>query len=350
MPKRLKIKLQSRLTYEKFYAAFLRASKSRSHHPAIVKFKRNLTSNLGYIMDVVGQGEYKVSPYNVFEIYDPKQRIIKSLPIEDRILHQWLVEEFIKPYYVPRFIDDTYACLEHRGNHAAAYRIQAYMRKMYASYGKYYILKMDISKFFYRIDKDILFGIIKKSVADPALLQLIYNVIYDDETEKVGIPIGNYTSQYFANIYLNELDQYCKRVLKIKYYVRYMDDFIALAPNRQTAKLWYDAMQKFVETKLNLTLNPKSKYFPSGHALEFVGYKIFETRMLLRKRSKRKFNDLMKAYASGLINYAELEQKFTAWYGQAGHANSSGYVKKGLAKNQLMLDLFDKLSSKRSHL
>ena len=110
--------------------------------------------------------------------------------------------------------------------------------------GKYYIVKMDISKYFYNIDRDVLFKILKRVITNPQLLDLLHTIIFSDEA-RVGIPIGNYTSQYFANIYLNELDQYCKHNLGVKYYVCYMGDFILLAPNKRKSKLWYQVIQYY---------------------------------------------------------------------------------------------------------
>jgi retron-type reverse transcriptase len=121
------------------------------------------------------------------------------------------VEEFIKPFYVPRFISDSYACVPERGTHKAVDRTAYFMKYMYQKYGNdYYIIKMDISKFFYSIDRDVLFGILSRKIADRRLLELIRRVVYSYDLTQKGIPIGNYTSQYFANIYMNELDQYVK--------------------------------------------------------------------------------------------------------------------------------------------
>ena len=144
--------------------------------------------------------------YRTFKIYEPKERVIRALPYVDRIVHQWYIHEFIKPYIVPRFINDSYACIEGRGTHKAVDKAQEYMRKMKNNYGAYYIVKCDISGFFYNIDKDVLYNILKRFIRDHKLLDITYEFIYNDG-EEVGLPIGNYTSQFFANIYMNELDE-----------------------------------------------------------------------------------------------------------------------------------------------
>ena len=165
---------------------------------------------------------FRFGKYRTFVILEPKKRIIKALPYRDRVVHQWYVEEFIKPFMLPRFIYHTYACLPGKGGHKAVDDLQIMMRKMKRKYGHYYVLKCDIKDYFHSINRDILFQIMKDKISDKKLLKFTHKIIFD-ESDDGGIPIGNYTSQFFANIYLNELDHYVKEVLKIKYYVRYMD-------------------------------------------------------------------------------------------------------------------------------
>ena len=147
------------------------------------------------------------------------------MPYRDRIVHQWYIEEFIKPYIVPKFVNTTYACLTNKGTHRAVQEVQHQMRKFKRNFGDFWILKCDIRKFFYTIDPIILYKLMQKYIGDKKILELTKILIFNDSINcnSKGIPIGNYTSQFFANIYLNELDQYIKRTLKIKNYTRYMD-------------------------------------------------------------------------------------------------------------------------------
>lgn len=338
-PKRrakLDAKLEDKLTIEAIYRAHCRARKGKTTRSSVVDVDLRPMIYVTHILNVLRDGIYVPSRFREFTVTDPKKRLVLALPCVDRIVHQWLIEEFIKPYYLPRFIKDSYACIPGRGSHAAVKRIQGYMRDMRQRQGKYYIVKMDISKYFYNIDRDVLFKILKRVITNSQLLDLLHTIIFSDE-ERVGIPIGNYTSQYFANIYLNELDQYCKHNLGVKYYVRYMDDFILLAPNKRKAKRWYRAIQRYAEGYLHLKLNPKSCFYPSSHGLDFVGYKIMNNCLRLRQRSKRKLNNIIWNYQHDYTTEADFVTSIAAWLGHAGHANAKTYIRKRLWSYRDML-------------
>lgn len=338
-PKRrakLDAKLEDKLTIEAIYRAHCRARKGKTTRSSVVDVDLRPMIYVTHILNVLRDGIYVPSRFREFTVTDPKKRLVLALPYVDRIVHQWLIEEFIKPYYLPRFIKDSYACIPGRGSHAAVKRIQGYMRDMRQRQDKYYIVKMDISKYFYNIDRDVLFKILKRVITNSQLLDLLHTIIFSDE-ERVGIPIGNYTSQYFANIYLNELDQYCKHNLGVKYYVRYMDDFILLAPNKRKAKRWYRAIQRYAEGYLHLKLNPKSCFYPSSHGLDFVGYKIMNNCLRLRQRSKRKLNNIIWNYQHDYTTEADFVTSVAAWLGHAGHANAKTYIRKRLWSYRNML-------------
>ena len=338
-PKRrakLDAKLEDKLTIEAIYRAHCRARKGKTTRSSVVDVDLRPMIYVTHILNVLRDGIYIPSRFREFTVTDPKKRLVLALPYVDRIVHQWLIEEFIKPYYLPRFIKDSYACIPGRGSHAAVKCIQDYMRDMRQRQGKYYIVKMDISKYFYNIDRDVLFKILKRVITNQQLLDLLHTIIFSDEA-RVGIPIGNYTSQYFANIYLNELDQYCKHNLGVKYYVRYMDDFILLAPNKRKARRWYRAIQRYAEGYLHLKLNPKSCFYPSSHGLDFVGYKIMNNCLRLRQRSKRKLNNIIWNYQHDYTTEADFVTSIAAWLGHAGHANAKTYIRKRLWSYRNML-------------
>lgn len=333
---KLDAKLEDKLTIEAIYRAHRRARKGKTTRSSVVDVDLRPMVYVTHILNVLRDGIYVPSRFREFTVTDPKKRLVLALPYVDRIVHQWLIEEFIKPYYLPRFIKDSYACIPGRGSHAAVKCIQGYMRDMHQVQGKYYIVKMDISKYFYNIDRDVLFKILKRVITSPQLLDLLHTIIFSDAA-RVGIPIGNYTSQYFANIYLNELDQYCKHNLGVKYYVRYMDDFILLAPNKRKAKRWYRAIQRYAEGYLHLKLNPKSCFYPSSHGLDFVGYKIMNNCLRLRQRSKRKLNNIIWNYQHDYTTEADFVTSVAAWLGHAGHANAKTYIRKRLWSYRNML-------------
>lgn len=158
---------------------------------------------------------------------------------------------------------------------------------------------------------------------------------------KHGIPIGNYTSQFFANIYLNELDQYVKRILKIKYYVRYMDDFILLAKTKKDCVYLKKNISNFLEQTLHLKLNEKSKYYPHKMGVNFCGYRIFTTHLLLRNNSKKKIKNNVriwnKKYRQNKLNISQTLQSIHAWLGHSSHCNSYHLQKKMLQQCEFLL-------------
>lgn len=325
MCKTIKCEFDKCLTFEKLLSAHNRASKGKKLKDEIIIFEMDLETNLIRLMKDIKYKKYKVGSYREFVIYEPKKRIIKSLPYRDRIIHQWYIEEFIKPFMIKRFISDTYACLDNRGTLSSAKKTQKYMRKMQKKYGNYYVLQCDIKKFFYSIDKKILLSILNRIISDKKLMEFT-KIILDDGTD-IGIPIGNYTSQYFANIYLNELDHFIKEKLRVKYYIRYMDDFVLLVKNKNEAKYLFHKISLFLKNNLNLELNQKSRYYPSSIGIDFCGYRIFETHLLLRKRFKKKVKKTLKKWKnSESLNPNKLLLSWNSIKAHAGHANSYNFL------------------------
>lgn len=324
MSKTIKNCFDKNLTFIKLLEAHERAKKGKCDKKEILKFELDLETNIMNIYLKLKEEKYSVGKYREFTIYEPKERLIKALPYKDRIVHQWYVEEFIKPFIVKRFIGDSYACIENKGTHKAIKKLQGYMRIMKKEYGKYYVLKCDVKKFFYTINKDILFNIMKSYISDKKLLNLTKIFIYDND-DPIGIPIGNYTSQYFANIYLNELDHYIKDKLKIKYYVRFMDDFVLLLKDKYEAKLILNKINIFVAS-LKLELNNKTRYYPSNLGIDFCGYVIYENYIKVRKRCikkiKRKVKKWNELYKKNKLNYKKYLLSFNSFKGHIKHSNS----------------------------
>ena len=328
MPKKIKNLFYQNLTFDKMLAAHKRARKHKAYKNEVIKFEFNLENNLINLINNLKNHTYRLGKYFTFKVYEPKERNIQALPYKDRIVHQWYVEEFIKPYIVPRFINTTFACLENKGTHKAVETVQHHMQIMKRNYDNFWILKCDIKKFFYNINPHILFNIVKKYISDKELLHLTQILIFNgpiDDT-KVGIPIGNYTSQFFANIYLNELDQYVKRDLKIKYYTRYMDDFILILKTKKDCIKYKKLIEDFIDKNLKLELNAKSRYYPYKMGVNFCGYRIFTTHRLLRVSSKKKIKKNIKKwnyqYHNNIIDYKYVIQSINSWLGHSSHCNS----------------------------
>lgn len=204
MSKTLKKSFYKCLTFEKMLLAHNRAKKNK-HKKEIILYEIDLETNLVNLINEIKLRRYNLGKYREFIIYEPKMRVIKSLPYKDRIVHQWYIEEFIKPYFEKRFIYDSYACIKNKGSHKAIVRLQKFMRKKKIENSDYYILKCDIKKYFYNIDCNILLKILQRFIYDNELISFS-KILLKSNDSNIGIPIGNYTSQWFANIYLNELD------------------------------------------------------------------------------------------------------------------------------------------------
>lgn len=328
MCKTIKKSFDENLTYEKLMDAYYRAAKRKGNKKELLRFNMDLETNICSILKELKEEKFVTGKYRTFTVYEPKERIIKSLPFKDRIVQQWYIEEFIKPYIVPRFINSNCACIENRGTLFAVNLCQKYMRIMKRKYEKYYILKCDIKKYFYNIDKNILYEIMKKYIVDKKLLKLTHTFIFDSK-EKVGIPIGNYTSQFFANIYLNELDIYVKQVLKQKYYIRYMDDMILLVPTKEECIYLKEMIYEFITKNLKLEYNSKSRYYPNSMGVNFCGYRIYETHKLLRNRSKKKIKKNIKKwnklYLEGQLNSKKMILCWNSWRAHSKHCDSYNF-------------------------
>lgn len=166
MPKTIKNDFDDKLNFINLYNAFYRICKEKRNKEYILKAEMDIETIICNLEDKLRNGTYRTGKYNVFTIYEPKKRIIKALSFQDRIVHQWYIEEFIKPYYSKRFIKDSYACIDGRGTHLAVKNLQKYMRKMEYKNKNYYVLKCDIKKYFYNIDRNILYNILKHSISD----------------------------------------------------------------------------------------------------------------------------------------------------------------------------------------
>ena len=239
------------------------------------------------------------------------------------------------------FIDQTYACIEGRGVHKAVKTFYQYMHRVQKKNPDMYILKCDISKFFYSIHKEKLYELMKRKVKDKYFLNLTKMLIYHNN-DPVGIPIGNYTSQYFANIYLNTLDHYVKEKLNAKYYVRYMDDFVLLLNNKVEAKETLQKIKKFLEQNLGLSLNKKTNYFKGKQGVLFCGYKIMPNYILLKKENKKKIYKKVKIW-NQLYKEKNLDLKNTAiklnsWIGHAKNADTYSLIKTVKRKCEWLYD------------
>jgi retron-type reverse transcriptase len=242
------------ITEENFDYAYHRTQKTNTKYSQeALNFSADLTYNLDKLRTELIERCYQPGEYNIFTIHEPKTRVIAAPKYRDKIV-QFAIHNVINNDFERKFIKDSYACQKGKGTHAAADRIQHFLRKAKWKWGKAWIVKADIKSFFYSIKHHIIKNILAKKVKCQRTLELLYKII-DNSPDKIGLPLGNVTSQLLANLYLNELDQFCKRKLSLKYMARYMDDMICVVKTREKAKEIKRLMTEFVNDKLDLKMN-----------------------------------------------------------------------------------------------
>lgn len=293
MPKTIRNVWDKELTFDKLMKAHIDSRKGKGSKKEIILFNLKQEEYIYWLYEELKNDTYQHGKYTTFYVYEPKVRKIEKARYIDRIVHRWLVDNILKPYYLPRFITNSYACINNRGMHKACLDMQKMMKHCKRIWNNYYIIKMDVSKYFQNIDKEILLNILKRSIKDKKVMNLINKIIYSNSEVK-SIPIGNYTSQMFANIYGNEADRYIKNVLKVKYYSRYMDDSIILIKTKKEAIETLEKIRIFLKEELKLELNNKTQIFKSSQGVNYCGYKINEYRLKIREKGKRKLKKKVK--------------------------------------------------------
>ena len=334
MPKTIRNEFDKKLSYENLMKAHKLSKKGKGYRKEIILFNLKQEEYIMWLYEKLKNGTYRHSGYTIFYVTEPKLRKIEKSIYIDRIVHRWVVDNFLEPYFVPTFVNTSYACLKKRGMHKACLDVQNTMKHLERTWKEYYILKMDVRKYFQNIDKDILYKILNKKIQDNKLLWLLKEIIYSNEGKK-GLAIGNYTSQMFANIYLNEVDQYIKNKLHCKYYYRYLDDSICMFKTKEKAKNTLEKIKEFLEKNLELELNEKTQIFKNKQGVNFCGYKINPYRLKIRDKGKRKLKKKVKELKYK-IGVGELDSKEAKKY-LCGHF---GYIKYANVKN-LAEKIFD---------
>jgi retron-type reverse transcriptase len=311
--------------FENIYHAYRNASCGKRYRREVLKFANNFEIEIITLINELIWKTYEPSPYRSFYICEPKKRYICAPAFRDRIVHHAIVQ-IISPIFTNRFITETFACIVGRGTHAAAARVVKYTRMAYRKWGGYYVLKCDISKYFPSIDQDILKNIIANRIADKNLLWVINKIIQSHESfeqDGRGIPIGALTSQLFANIYLDGFDHYIKEVCKIKYYVRYMDDFIIIHNDKKYLFEILCKIENYLHDNLKLNLNPKTSIFSGKQGIDFCGYRIWHTHTKPRKstikRTKRRFKKYVKMYKNDPSVLEHALQSIRSFLGYVKH-------------------------------
>lgn len=297
--------------YENLYTAFIEARKGKRYQQAVLSFERELEENLINLQNHLIWKSWQPGKASQFTVTDPKMRQITAPPFKDRVVHH-AIHQIIEPYFEKRFIHDSYACRSGKGVHKSADRLMQFLRKAKREFGdRFYIVKFDIKSYFASIDHESLIKQFSKTITDQDVVDLYTKCIkgygFDNGT---GLPVGALTSQLSANIMLDKLDHIVKDQWGIKYYVRYMDDFVILCENRQQAKLIMQVVQDEL-SEIKLTLNPKSCYFPWQRGVDFCGYRMWPTHSLPRKRTvkraRKRIAKSIKLYKSGRLRFNSIK-------------------------------------------
>jgi len=326
-------------SFESLHAAYLRARRGKRDRAEVQRFDLDLEGNLIQMQNELIWGTYKTGEYRRFIVTEPKERTVAALPFRDRVL-QHALNAVIEPIWERRFIHDSYACRADKGTHLGADCAQAMVRKVRREHGQVFVLKADISKFFYSIDHAIMKQLVRRRIRCRRTLELIDGIIDSTaiagDPAPVGLPIGNLSSQLFANVYLHELDEFVKHGLREKHYIRYMDDFLVVHHDKAHLHKIRAAIERFLWDRLRLKTNAKTQVFPVGErfgrAVDFLGYRIWPTHRRLRKSSisriTKTLRRLQKQYAAGKVSLEKVRQSITSWVAHASHAETYGLRKK----------------------
>ncbi len=277
-------------SFSRLIRCFYRAASAKFDREYVLRNYADLETQTLKTREDLLQERYEWGIYRRFWVLDPKLRQIESAPFRDRVVHH-AIQEALEPIFDAGFYDHSYACRPGRGTHRAVKQL----REWIGNHPDYHYLQMDVSRFFPSIDRRTLFGLIERKVADARLLRLLESLIMTAPGGEVGIPIGNLTSQLFANIYLDPLDQFIKRKLRVPLYVRYMDDLVLLSPNRVSLDTLRKEVTQFTQTCLKLHFHPhKVAFGRAREGITFVGYRAYPWKISVKGKSLRRFRTRMR--------------------------------------------------------
>ena len=325
-------------------------SKGKRENTERLRFYDNREGNLEEISTLLRAGKVPKVEYHSFYVYVPKVRKVIFIDYWSKVV-QRAIYDVLNPKICRTFIEHTYACVKGRGQLAAMEQLYTWMRETRTSGTEWYYYKFDVAKFFYRIDHEILMDICRKKIDDPRTVDLLGYYINNDAvpfgmpldanqltiTEEqmlydLGIPIGGGLSHMLGNMYLDPLDQFCKRVLGIKRYIRYMDDIIILDNDKERLKEYGRRMTQFLEERLHLNFNNKTALRPVRVGCEFVGFVIYNDHVILRKsttlRMKRTLRKTRQDYHDNLITFKEANATMQSYLAMLSHVDCKKFKKK----------------------
>lgn len=319
--------------------AYRKARRGKRSKRGVAEFGLNLERELLALQRSLHEGTYQPGEYRLFTIYERKPRVIAAAPFRDRVVHH-AVMQVIEPELDRTFISDSYACRATKGVHAAVNRYQAWAQAYR------YVLKMDIQQYFPSIDHDLLKDRLRRRIKDAGVLNLLDRIIESSPLStaelqyfpgddlltpldrRTGIPIGNLTSQFFANLHLDDFDHYVKQVLRVRPYLRYVDDMVVLDHDKvRLAEIRAAVRERLASDRLRLHPR-KAQISPVADGLNLLGYLVYPTRRRLRSdnghRFTRKLRRMSVAYRAGRLGWPKIMASTQSWIGHAQHADTDG--------------------------
>ncbi len=320
--------------FDNLLQAARRAARGKRDRPTVARFEFHLEPELLALKDDLQTLAYQPGVFFTFEVRDPKRRRICAAPFRDRVVHHAICN-VLNPIFESRLIADTYACRKGKGSHAAMRRAQHFSRRYP------YVLKWDIRKYFENIDHHALQTLMARLFKEPRLLTLLSRIIHHAPPQSLpgkGVPIGNLTSQHFANLYLGELDHFLKERLRIKGYLRYMDDGLLFAEDKPTLYLWLAEIRQFLRERLQLELKEEvTRVAPVSDGIPFLGFRIYPGVIRLDHRSLHRFRRRVRgwetAYWKGTVSMEELAPSVASLYAHVAHADTLHLRRRTAAKS-----------------
>jgi retron-type reverse transcriptase len=325
------------LSWENLYEAARRAALGKRKRPDVAAFLFNLEPEVIALRRELEEDSYVPGPYRTFTVLEPKRRLISAAPFRDRVVHHALTQ-ILEPIFERRFTADSYACRVGFGAHRALKKVSGACRRYR------YVLKCDIQKYFPSIDHGILIEQLARVVKCKPTLALAARIVAgSNEQESMnayfpgddlftpferprGLPLGNQTSQFFANVYLNPLDHFVARELRPGLYARYVDDFLLFGDEKEQLAVWRGQLVEFLNAlRLNLHAG-KSRIYQVGDGVTFLGWRLFPAHARLVRgnvvRARRRLEKAAEAYNAGAISYERFRCRLGAWLGHALHGNT----------------------------
>lgn len=332
--------------FENMYRAYRRSRRGKGYKNSAARFGTMALDSINSLIDQLKNGTYRVSDYNEFKVYEPKERLIQTTSFKDKVVQHCLCDNVIMPRLAEIFIYDNCAAQKGKGTMFGLERLKLQMLEFYKQYGRGgYILKCDVKKFFYNISHEQLKDIVGYYFDDPDIVRLCE--LFIDSTDGKGLPLGNQINQGFALLYLDGMDKLITCDLGIEYYGRYMDDFYLMHPSKEYLKYCLEVVREYLAT-LELELNGKTQIFPFKNGVDYLGFHTYVTedgktirkvRNENKRNARRKYVKMAKLVSAGKLDRKKFDGSFLAYKNHLSKGNCYSLSSKLENDISLIIDL-----------